>query len=297
MAVTAALIFSWTSVFFTSAGQRLGVTNVNLLRLPGATLCLGLTHYALTGRFWPEGLAFADQAWIGASGIIGLAIGDSALFRAFTLVGPRRSMTLMALAPVFTVVTAWAMLDERLSPLAFAGVALAIGGVLLATLGRDAGGGRFKDLPREVLKKGFLLALVGSAGQGLGSTFAKLGMAGTGEGVDPLGATLVRLAWATVAYWLVVAPRLNPRTVRLELSDRRGLLALGVAILMGPFISVWCSLIAVKHSDTGVAQVLLSMVPVFVIVPAWVVYRDRPSKLSLMGVLVAIAGGAVLFLR
>ncbi|MCP4572812.1 MAG: DMT family transporter [bacterium] len=297
MAVLAAFIFSWTSVFFTTAGQRLGVTNVNLLRLPGATVCLGLTHYALTGRIWPADLAFADQAWIGASGIIGLAIGDSALFRAFTLVGPRRSMTMMALAPVFTVFTAWGMLDERLSPLAFLGIALAIGGVMLATLGKDQGGGRFRGLPPEALRKGLLLALVGSAGQGLGSTLAKLGMAGTGEGIDALGATLVRLAWATVAYWLVIAPRLSPATVRRQLSDRRGLLALGIAILMGPFISVWCSLIAVKHTDTGVAQVLLSMVPVFVIVPAWVVYRDRPSRLSLLGVLVAIGGGAVLFLR
>ena len=297
MAVTAALIFSWTSILFTTAGQRLGVTNVNLLRLPGATICLGLTHYALTGRIWPEGLAPGDQFWIGTSGVIGLAIGDSALFRAFTLVGPRRSMTLMALAPVFTVMTAWGLLDEHLSPLAFLGIALALGGVLLATLGKDEGGGRFRGLPPEILRRGFLLALVGAVGQGLGSTFAKLGMAGTGEGIDPLGATLVRLTWATVAYWLVVAPRLDARTVRRKLADRRGLLVLGLAILMGPFISVWCSLVAVKHTDTGVAQVLLSMVPVFVIAPAWIVYRDRPSRLSLLGVLVAIGGGAVLFLR
>ena len=34
MAVLAAAIFSWTSVVFTIAGHRLGVTTVNLLRLP-----------------------------------------------------------------------------------------------------------------------------------------------------------------------------------------------------------------------------------------------------------------------
>ncbi len=290
-------IFSWTSVFFTTAGQRLGVTNVNLLRLPGATLCLGLTHYALTGNLWPEGLAFGDQAWIGVSGIIGLAIGDSALFRAFTLVGPRRSMTLMALAPVFTVATAWVILGEHLLPKAFLGIVMIIGGVLLATLGKDEGGGRFRALPREVLRKGFLLALVASVGQGLGSTFAKTGMAGTGEGIDALGATFVRLVWATVAYWLVVAPRLDFRQVGRDLRDRRGTLALVVAILMGPYLSVWISLIAIKHTDTGIAQVLLGMVPIFVILPAWIVYRDRPSRLSLVGIAAAIAGGGVLFLR
>ncbi len=296
-ALLAAFIFAWTSVFFTTAGDRLGVTLVNLLRLPGAVLCLGLTHLALTGRAWPADLAFADQAWIGLSGIIGLAVGDSSLFRAFTLVGPRRSMTVMALAPVFTVVVAWALAGERLGPQALAGIAVAIGGVMLATTGRDPGGGRFRDLPVKVLRTGFLLALVGAACQGLGSAFVKRGMGPGGVGLDPLGATLVRLVWATVAYWLVVLPQQDLRALREKLRDRRGVAALAIAVLLGPFLSVWISLVAIKNTEAGVAQVLLSMVPIFVILPAWVVYRDRPSVASLGGVALAIGGGALLFLR
>ena len=75
MALTAAMIFAWTSLFFTTAGRRLGVTTVNLLRLPGAVLCLGISHYVLTGRPWPADLAPVDQLWIGLSGVIGLANG------------------------------------------------------------------------------------------------------------------------------------------------------------------------------------------------------------------------------
>jgi hypothetical protein len=70
MALLAALIFSWTSIFFTTAGQRLGVTTVNLLRLPGAALCLGTMHLVLYGTIWPAGLALPDQIWIGLSGIV-----------------------------------------------------------------------------------------------------------------------------------------------------------------------------------------------------------------------------------
>ena len=114
MALAAAFVFAWTSVFFTEAGRRLGVTLVNLFRLPGATICLAVTHRILTGHWWPADLAPLDQAWIGLSGVLGLAIGDSALFRAFTTIGPRRSMTMMALAPVFTVVVAWFTLGEHL---------------------------------------------------------------------------------------------------------------------------------------------------------------------------------------
>ncbi len=296
-ALLAAFIFAWTSVFFTAAGHRLGVTLVNLLRLPGAVLLLGLAHFARTGRIWPADLDPVAQVWIGLSGIVGLAVGDSALFRSFTLVGPRRGMTVMALAPVFTVVVAWALAGEHLGAQALTGIAVVIGGVMLATGGHDPGGGRFRDLPAGLLRTGFLLALVGAACQGLGSAFVKLGMGPGGSGVDPLGATLVRLAWATAAYWLLVLPRQNRHELRRRLDDRRGLAALAVAVVLGPFLSVWISLVAIKHTEAGVAQVLLGMVPIFVILPSWVVYRDQASPRSLLGVAVAIAGGALLFLR
>jgi len=297
MAVLAAFIFSWTSIFFTEAGQRLGVRTVNLLRLPIGTLCLALSHLVVTGHWWPRGLSLHDEFWIGLSGVVGLAIGDSALFRSFTLVGPRRGMTVMALSPVFTVAVAWVILGEHLGGRALLGIAVIIGGVMLATLGRDEGGGRFRGLTRKVLRTGLLFALIGAVGQGLGSAFAKLGMGSSGTGTDPLGATLVRMAWASIAYWVVVLPRTSPRAVRERLRDRRGAMALAVAILLGPFISVWISIVAIKHTEAGVAQVLLGMVPIFVIVPAWLVHHDRPSPRSLLGVLVAVAGGALLFLR
>ena len=305
MALLAALIFSWTSVFFTTASRRLGVVTVNLLRLPGGALCLALVHLAVTGRIWPADLALVDQLWIAASGVVGLAIGDSALFRAFILIGPRRSMTLMALAPVVTVITAWLLLGERLGPIALVGIVVIIGGVMLASLGKDPGGGTFAGLSRRTLQVGLLMALIGAVGQGLGSTCAKLGMTGTAAatetagtaGIDPLGATLVRMVWAAVAYWVVVLPRQRIGTLMASLQDRRGVAALVVAVLLGPFISVWISLVAIRYTDAGVAQVLLGMVPIFVILPAWIVYRDRPTVLSLLGVGAAVAGGALLFLR
>lgn len=299
MAILAAIIFSWTSVFFTTAGKRLGVTTVNLLRLPGATLCLALTHLVMHGRIWPAGLPLSDMAWIGLSGIIGLAIGDSALFKAFTTIGPRRSMTMMALAPVFTVVLAWIMLGESLGWWALLGITVVICGVIIATMGKGNGSGEFGHLGKGVLRTGLLLALVASAGQGLGSAFAKIGMNGGAgpEGLDPLGATLVRLAFATLGFWLAVVPRQNLPKLLGRLKDKRGTQALFVAILMGPFISVWISLMAIKYTEAGIAQVLLGTVPIFVVLPSWIVYKDRPTPAILLGTAVAVAGGALLFLR
>jgi len=296
MAILAALIFSWTSVLFTTAGKRLGVTLVNLLRLPLAAMCLALTHLAITGHIWPQNMPFIDQLWLGMSGIVGLAIGDSALFRAFVTIGPRRSMTMMALAPVFTVIIAWSTLGEHLGLWALVGIVVVIAGVMIASLGRSNGSGEFGSLSRKVLRTGLFFALIGSMGQGLGSVFAKIGMAGAAD-VNPLGATLVRLCWASLAYWIVVVPQQNIPQMCRQLNDKIGTAALAGAILTGPFISVWISVVAIKNTEAGIAQVLLGMVPIFVVVPAWIVYKDRPTPLSLLGIVVAVGGGALLFLR
>ncbi len=300
MAILAAFIFAWTSVLFTNAGHRLGVTTVNLLRLPGAAVCLAVVHLVLTGRPWPVGLDGVDHFWIGLSGVVGLAAGDSALFKAFSTIGPRRSMTMMALAPVFTTVIAWVVLGEHLNLWAILGIATVIAGIITTTRGRDGTGGRFGNIAPATLRSGLLLAVAASAGQGLGSVFAKMGMTGAvsaGGGVDPLGATLVRVVWAAVFYWLALLPRLRITERARRLQDRRGLAYLAAAVLLGPVISVWISQVAIRHTEAGVAQVFLGMVPIFVIAPAWLVYRDRPGILSLFGVVLAVGGGALLFLR
>lgn len=296
MGLLAALIFAWTSVFFTSAGSRLGITTLNLLRLLGGMLLLGTTHVVMFGRLWPEA-PLVSILWIGLSGIVGLAIGDSALFRAFTTIGPRRGMLAMATAPVFTVLMAWVLLGEALDTLAVIGIVVVMGGVMLAVVGRDPGGGRFANPDRAVLKRGYLLALVAAAGQGLGSAFVKLGMAGGEVQVDPLSATFVRMTFAWAAYWICVVPRHDFRALLRPLRDRRGATSLALATFFGPYVSVYISIVAIRHAEAGVAQVLLGTVPIFVLLPAWLVYRDRPTVLALVGALLAVAGGAILFLR
>ena len=99
-----------------------------------------------------------------------------------------------------------------------------------------------------------------------------------------------------MVYWLVVLPRQRLSDLLRPLRDRKGTAALAVAIFMGPYVSVWISLIAIKRAPAGVAQALLGLVPIFVIGPAWLVYRDRPAPLSLVGVVVAVAGSVLLFL-
>jgi drug/metabolite transporter (DMT)-like permease len=185
------------------------------------------------------------------------------------------------------------LLNEKLGPLAILGMVLIVGGVWGATLGQDEGGGPFRALPLAVRRRGTFDGLMAGICQGLGATCAKLGMAT----VAPLPATLVRMTWATIAITLVLVLQRRATGLLGRFRDRRALVPALGAVILGPFLGVWGSLAAFKHADTGVAMALISTVPILVLLPSWVVYRDKPSPTSLVGVVVAVAGGALLFLR
>ncbi len=293
LAVSVAFMWAWGSLLFTIAGRRVGSTAVNFLRMWIAVVLLAGTLLVSSGRLWPAALDAPAHWWLAASGVIGLAIGDSFLFHGYTMIGPRRALLTYSTAPLFTAVTAWVLLGEKLGPLAILGMAMIIGGVWGATLGQDEGGGPFRSLPPAMRRRGLFDGLMAGTCQGLGATCAKLGMVS----VAPLPATLVRMAWGSLALTLVLVAQRRATGLIGRFRDRRALLPLLGAVMLGPYLGVWASLAAFKHANTGVAMALMSTVPIMVLLPSWIVYRDKPSPTSLIGALVAVAGGALLFWR
>ncbi len=91
---------------------------------------------------WSDGGSAAWQA-IGLlvlSGVIGIFVGDTALFACMNRLGPRRSGLLFATHSLFTVVLAALFLDESLKGWAVPGGVLLVGGVMGAiALGRREG--------------------------------------------------------------------------------------------------------------------------------------------------------------
>ena len=49
------------------------------------------------------------------SAILGLVIGDSLLFQAYILIGPRLGILLLSLSPLWGTLLAWIFLGERLT--------------------------------------------------------------------------------------------------------------------------------------------------------------------------------------
>lgn len=293
---TAALVTSicWamTGIFFTIAGRRVGSWVVNLSRLGLAVIVLAVVHRALRGVWLPAGVELDRLGWLALSGVIGLALGDAALFQGLVYVGPRLTSLMMATVPLMSTILAWVLLGERLRPVDFAAVFLTTAGiawVVSERRNRDNGAVQQRDL-----KRGILFALGGALGQSLGLITSRLGLV---DDYSPLSATLIRMIAATAAFWgFALLAGHAGRALDILRADRRAVATIVGGTLVGPVLGVVLSLVAIQHAQIGIASTLMSLTPIVMLPMVWMVFREQISLRAVGGTTVALLGVAAIFL-
>lgn len=293
-ALVTSCLLTFNSILFTEAGRRIGSMNVNAYRIIMAVGFLFTAHFAFLGDLLPV-VGFEQWLWVGLSGVVGLGIGDFCLFAAFVIIGPRRSVLMMALSPVFAFIAAFLVLGEVIFLPSVVGVVITLSGVFWVILEREE-----ETMENPVSGKkmwGVLLALVGAAGQGTGLAFAKKGMYyGMDVALNPLSATLIRMIFGALFIWasILISGRIGK--IRRALDNKKGIKYTAAGAFVGPFLAVTFSMVAIAYTEAGIAQTLMSLMPVFIIPVVWVLYGQKTSLRGMLGAVVAVTGVAILFL-
>ena len=317
-------LWTVTSILFTAASKRLGPTAVNAIRLAFAIILLGGTYRILSGQWWPD-LITEQVLYLALSGLIGLSIGDQALFTAFVDVGPRIAMLLMTTAPLFAAFFGWIALGETLGVVAWVGVLMTVGGVAWVVFER----------PKTAIgqhppnrTRGIVLGIVAAACQAAGLMLSKVGI-GHGlldadQHLSPQAATFIRMTFAGLGMipMLFLMRHLNVRSKRIKseqhvtahgsrtpepvLQDKQnaivrrgrtrqaGLLFCMFGTIFGPFLGVWMSLVAADYVSVGIAQTLTSLPPVLLLPVAYFLYNEHISWRAIVGAILAVGGVAML---
>jgi drug/metabolite transporter (DMT)-like permease len=291
-ALVTALMFSIGPTFFTLAGRRVGSVVVNRSRLLIATLVLMAIHAALAGgRPLPLDAGGARWLWLGLSGVVGLALGDAALFQAFVQIGTRLTMLVFALTPVVAAIQARIVFGEILRPVQILAMAVTLAGVAWVVTERAANGEGRRE--RHYLQ-GIGLALAGATGQATGLILARAGLQGDFSAFD---GNVIRISSAAAAIWIATLLRGQALpTLRRLRADRPALRHTAWGSLFGPVIGVWLSLVAIRHTSIGVASTLMALPPVFLLPIGRLAFGERVGGRAVLGTLVAMAGVALLFL-
>ena len=296
-----ALLWAITSIFFAQAGRLVGSFAVNNIRLLVAVVVYAVVVLLTTGSLWPRDLNQQQLFWLGLSGVVGLVIGDGCGFKALVMIGPRLATLIYAGTPVMATIMAWPFLGEHLSLMNLLGIAVTLGGITWVVLERRYDSDNRFELDRDhpdrgTLIKGVLLGIVAAVGQAAGLVLAKQGMVGAGGDLAPLEAAYVRMVVSLVVIWTLAAGRGKMiQTIR-AMKNGRALSFCAAGAIVGPFLGVWMSLVAVKYIPAGLAATLNSTTPVLVLplVARW--YKEKVTLRAAVGAVVTVAGVAMIFL-
>ncbi len=287
-AIGTALLWTLTYVQFTTAVRRIGPAVLNRLRLLFALLLLVCAHVAVYRTPLPFDAELSRWGWMALSGVIGFAISDAFLFRAFFHIGAHRTSLVMSLVPLWSALMAWGLFGETLSYVQIGAGLLTIAGVALVVSSRRRG-----PAIEEKLALGVLFALGAVAAQSSRYILCVQGMSG---GFPPLSANALQILAATVAVWAVALVR---GTASSSFGGLRDSVAAGTTVggaFAGPFLGVTLSLVALTHAPVGIASTLMALVPVFLLPIARIVFKEPITLRAVFGTALAVAGVALLFL-
>jgi drug/metabolite transporter (DMT)-like permease len=239
---------------------------------------------------------FDVHAWgvMAVSGLIGIFVGDTALFAAINRLGPRRAGVLFATHAAFSAVLGFVLLNERMSLQALLGAVLTSTGVMLAmAMGRHKDETHAWELDQGHVGVGVALALVAALCQALGSLIAKPVMA---QQVDPVMASAVRVSVATMAHGVLLATGFKsarasstPNLRVLAQTGLNGFIAMGVGMTL--------VLMALEKGDVGMVAILSSVSPILVLPLLWLQLRRAPAVGAWVGASLTVLGTALILWR
>ncbi|WP_319269912.1 DMT family transporter [uncultured Draconibacterium sp.] len=293
--VLTAVFWTVTSLAFESAGKKVGSLAVNLIRLVIAFFLVGTYSWISRGFFFPSDASLYAWKWLAFSGLVGFVIGDLLLFQSFVLIGARIAMLLMALAPPFAALIGWLLLGEVLDPKSWLGMAVTMTGIIIVILKREKSeenGVKVRKFKSSYPIQGILLALGGAMGQAAGLVISKKGM---GD-YDAFSATQIRILAGTVGFSILfIFIKRWPR-VWAALKNGPAMKRITLGAFFGPFLGVSFSLLAVQHTQAGIAATLMAIVPVLIIGPSILLFKEKVNWKEILGAVITVGGVAMFFL-
>lgn len=293
LSLATALCWAISPLCFASAARRIGSYPVTLLRATLAAVMLAaITPFwmAVADAPWPSAAQFA---WLAASGLAGMVIGDALLYESYVRIGPRRATQILSLAPVASVILAWVWLDETLGAPTLVGITLVLLGTSYAVLVNPAAAQDLAADPRHVTFAGVCFAVCGAIGVGVGAVLARRAF----QSAPPLDATMataIRVGTSAAMLWVLPLVRGGmARSVR-HLNDRFVLWRLVPGTLVGPFGGMLCYIFALKYLQAGPVSTLSAMSPLFILPMVAYRYRVRITVPLVAASLLAAAGVALI---
>ena len=288
-AVATAFCWSITSYAFTNAARRVGAIQVNIDRMSFASIIL-ISIITISGI--SLNLSLNQISNLVISGILGLVLGDSFLFKSFQLIGARLGVIILASVPVLSTILAYFFLDEVISLLGMFGMLLTITGILIVMVEKKSNWSNNVSISKTGIFYGFL----GALGQACGLIFAKFAF--QGGDLNGFSASFIRLFSASIIILPLAATfRRYKNPFGIYPKDGYSTKVILIGTIFGPVLGITGSLIAIEYAKVGIASTLMATMPIIMLPISRFYFKEKLEWKSIIGAFVAVIGAAIIFLR
>jgi len=299
-ALTAAALWACSSLFY--GRTRLSAWQINFGKniLASMILCV---HLRIATSLGSQAMFAADlRTWmlLAVSSVVGIVIGDTFYFRSLQILGPRRALIVSTTSPLFATIAGWLGLGEVLTVVSLLGICLTLTGIVIVIAERSSGPETAGYFPAS-MTQGVVMGLAASLCNAGGAMFSRLGTLGSeafsASGCDPLEATVIRVcvaAASSITAGFATGALVKTARQSFQWSALRTYLP---AVICGPWLGIWMSQIAYRHSQLAIAITLTCTTPLFVMPLLRMIYGYRISvrgviatTIALLGVYLTVAG-------
>lgn len=284
-ATASSLLWAISGIIFVRIRPQPGATAINLGKNLTAVGCFLLLMVFVSGAPWPSAVGTRAFLLLAASGLLGLALCDTILFRAFLEIGPRRTNVYMTLSPALVMGLAVLPPLTEIPPVTvWIGMAVCLSGIILAVLERHA------DPVRQAsLKRGARLALIASVLQAIGLLLTR--EAHASSPVTVAEGSTIRLVFGALG--LIAAGLATGRlgAWRRELSPRGVLRQVALAAFLATFLGIFTNQAGMAWAaHAGVAATLNALAPIWLLPLSAVFLAEKHDWRAWISALLAVGG-------
>ena len=287
-ALFAAFFWALASILYGKFSHHFSALQLNLIKGVIASSMMVLTLPLLPDVNFA--LSQSHLLILTMSGVIGIAIGDSAYFASLSRIGVNKTLLLESIAPPLSGVLAVVILGSLLPWQSWLGVIVTTLAVTLVVSQPETDG-------RKVNLSGIAFGLLASICQASGVVISHYALV-AGD-IEPLLGAVLRLV-AGISVLIGVMALFKRKQLKSIFSLSRNMKAkeftlLLLAIIVGTFLTLWLQQIALKNANPAVAQTLIATSPLFILFFN-VVKGQIPSGKTLIGTLLAVIGISLFFI-